>query len=99
MKAEQIPFSLQLLPLEALNSIYSAHHSKRNPPTQVFLTFADWAVECHQPGQNFPELVASNQLLVPLAEHRESEDLLALLESECQMVPPKPINIRHFNCK
>ena len=71
MKAEQIPFSLQLLPLEALNSIYSAHHSKRNPPTQVFLTFADWAVECHQPGQNFHALMASNQLLVPLAEHLE----------------------------
>ena len=34
IKAEQIPFSPQLLPLEALNSVYSAHHflhdSKRN---------------------------------------------------------------------
>ena len=53
-------------------SPFSARFKKESPPTQVFLTFADWTVECHQLGQNFHELVASNQLLVPLAEHLES---------------------------
>jgi len=75
-KREEMPFSQQLLPLEALSLLNSVLlyqvGFQMNPPMQALPTFADWIALHHQPEGHLPALVASNQLQVQLAGHLAS---------------------------